>query len=90
MARMPSACILAGDRNYPWKTRMQSTYDVALPDGTEDTAFLGMLQQWIPRLLDEHEPQLVFFQAGVDALSGDSFGRYALIMLIKYKVRCLS
>ena len=75
---MPSMCMIAGDRNYPWKTRMQSTHDIALPDGTGDTTFLGMLQHWVPRLLDEHEPQLVFFQAGVDALSDDSFGRYGL------------
>ena len=39
MARLPSMCIIAGDRNYPWKTRMQSTYDIALPDATNDTAY---------------------------------------------------
>ena len=65
----------AGDRNYPWKTRTESTYDIALADGTEDAAFLGMLQEWVPRLFETHDPQLVFFQAGVDALQGDSFGR---------------
>ena len=65
----------AGDRNYPWKTRTESTYDVALPDDTGDAEFLALLNQRIPDLFEKHAPQLVFFQAGVDALKGDSFGR---------------
>lgn len=28
-------------------------------------------QSWLPRLLQQHRPQLIFFQAGVDALKGD-------------------
>eukprot|EP00798_Chlamydomonas_sp_ICE-L_P001717 gene1717-33124_t len=67
-----------GDKNYPWKTRMKNTYDVGLPDGTGDEEYLEMLRSWLPRLIETHKPQLVFFQAGVDALNGDSFGRLAL------------
>ena len=65
----------AGDRNYPWKTRTESTYDIALPDDTGDDKVLSLLNQRIPDLFEKHAPQLVFFQAGVDALKGDSFGR---------------
>lgn len=65
----------AGDKNYPWKTRMKNTHDVPLPDGTEDEAYLGLLRQWLPRLVEQHRPQLMLFQAGVDALHGD---RWAL------------
>jgi len=67
----------AGDRNYPWKTRTESTYDIALPDETDSSQYLSMLHEWIPGLFHRHAPQLVFFQAGVDALRGDSFGRCA-------------
>lgn len=38
---------------------------------------LQVLEQWLPRLWTDHEPQLVIFQAGVDALKDDSFGRSA-------------
>lgn len=67
-----------GEKNYPWKTRECCTYDVGLPDDTSDDAYMEVLQGWLPRLLDRHEPQLVIFQAGVDALKADSFGRLAL------------
>lgn len=67
-----------GDKNYPWKTRQKNTYDVALPDGTTDEQYLALLESWMPRLLNKHQPQLLFYQAGVDALAGDSFGRLAL------------
>lgn len=33
-----------GDKNYPWKTRRRNTYDVPLPDGTEDDAYLTLLR----------------------------------------------
>lgn len=67
--------MLAGDKNYPWKTRSTSTYDLALNDGTGDAEYLALLRDWLPRLFAEHRPQLVFFQAGVDAMVRDSFGR---------------
>ncbi|KAK9906768.1 hypothetical protein WJX75_007622 [Coccomyxa subellipsoidea] len=67
-----------GDKNYPWKTRSTSTYDVALPDATGDEEYLALLREWLPRLFAQHQPQLVFFQAGVDAMEKDSFGRLSL------------
>ncbi|BDA46406.1 Histone deacetylase 11 [Coccomyxa sp. Obi] len=67
-----------GDKNYPWKTRTTSTYDIALPDGTGDEEYLRLLEDWLPRLFANHRPQLVFYQAGVDAMESDSFGRLSL------------
>ena len=64
-----------GDKNYPWKTRTKSTYDMSLEDGTKDEAYLYLLHDWLPRLFESHKPQLLFFQAGVDAMVDDSFGR---------------
>ena len=66
---------LAGDRNYPWKTRRHNTYDIALPDATDDAKYLSILSDWLPTLMERHRPQLVFYQAGVDAMQGDAFGR---------------
>jgi acetoin utilization deacetylase AcuC-like enzyme len=50
---------------------MKNTHDVALPDGTGDEEYLALLQGWLPRLMGEYRPQIIFFQAGVDALKGD-------------------
>jgi hypothetical protein len=40
---------------------------------------LQVLRDWLPRLWREHRPQLVIFQAGVDALEEDAFGRSAAV-----------
>jgi hypothetical protein len=69
--RSTAAAAAAGDRNYPWSTRRRSTYDLPLPDATGDEAYLALLAAWLPRLMERHDPQLVFLQAGVDALQGD-------------------
>lgn len=34
-----------------------------------------ILEGWLPRLWRDHRPQLAIFQAGVDALRQDAFGR---------------
>lgn len=67
-----------GANNYPWRTKMKSNYDVELDDKTEDATYLALVEQWLPKLFDDHRPSLVFFQAGVDALKEDSFGRLSL------------
>ena len=67
-----------GAGNYPWKTKMRSDHDVDLPDDTADDAYLGHLQTWLPFLFETYQPALVYFQAGVDALREDSFGRLGM------------
>ena len=67
-----------GANNYPWKTRRTSDLDVDVPDGTTDDEYLEALRPSLARAFDSCEPKLVIFQAGVDALSEDSFGRLAL------------
>mmetsp|Transcript_67458 Transcript_67458/g.213501 ORF Transcript_67458/g.213501 Transcript_67458/m.213501 type:complete len:184 (+) Transcript_67458:1074-1625(+) len=71
---------MQGANNYPYNTREPSTVDVDLPDACEDEEYLAALSEWLPRLLSGEmsagmPPKLVFFQAGVDALKEDSFGR---------------
>lgn len=67
-----------GEKNYPWKSRTVSTYDVELPDATGDDEYLRLLNEWLPVLFERHKPELVLFQAGVDVLVGDALGRLAL------------
>jgi acetoin utilization deacetylase AcuC-like enzyme len=69
-------CSLHGARNYPFR-KETSSLDVPLADGAGDDAYLDALD----RALDPvraHRPELLFFQAGVDALAGDRLGRLAL------------
>ncbi|GAB3577191.1 histone deacetylase family protein [Hymenobacter daeguensis] len=66
-----------GARNYPAR-KEQSDLDLALPDGTDDTAYLKLLAETLPRLLDEVQPDFVFYLAGVDVLATDKLGHLAL------------
>jgi acetoin utilization deacetylase AcuC-like enzyme len=63
--------------NYPLR-KEQSSLDVELEDGTDDATYLALLDQHLPSALDRHEPDFVFYQAGVDALYADRLGRLAL------------
>jgi acetoin utilization deacetylase AcuC-like enzyme len=65
-----------GARNYPFH-KESSDVDVGLADGTEDSEFLRLLEHHLPNLL-VNDVDLVFFQAGVDVLAGDRFGRMNL------------
>ncbi|MEM7738515.1 MAG: histone deacetylase [Deinococcota bacterium] len=65
-----------GARNYPFH-KETSDVDVGLTDGTEDSEFLRLLEHHLPNLLT-YGVDLVFFQAGVDVLAGDRFGRMNL------------
>ena len=67
-----------GANNYPWKTRRKSDLDLEVPDNTTDEEYLSVLSQHLPQLFSEVKPKLVIYQAGVDGLKEDSFGRLAL------------
>ena len=68
-----------GENNYP-AHKEQSSWDIALPDGTTDEQYLGLLEESLPVLLQQARPDLILYQAGVDVLRGDRFGKLALSM----------
>lgn len=65
------------EKNFPAR-KARSTMDVALPDGLGDAEYLARLEQTLAPFLDEHCPQLILYQAGVDPFAGDRLGRLAL------------
>ncbi len=67
---------LHGARNFPFN-KVAGDLDVALADGTGDEAYLRALAEHLPTVF-EFNPGLILYQAGVDPLEGDRFGRMAL------------
>jgi len=65
------------EKNFPAR-KARSTIDVGLPDGMGDTDYLAALAEVLPGALDDFRPELILFQAGVDAHEGDKLGRLAL------------
>jgi len=66
-----------GAANYP-TPKEKSSLDVALDLQCDDATFLDALDAHLPGALDRHAPDIVFYQAGVDGLREDRFGRLAL------------
>jgi acetoin utilization deacetylase AcuC-like enzyme len=68
-----------GAKNYPAK-KPKSDLDIPLEDGTEDQEYLEILSAALEKLLDEQQPDFVFFLAGVDVLKEDKLGRLGLTL----------
>lgn len=67
---------LHGERNFPFR-KQHSRLDVPLRDGTADEEYLAGLRPALEQAL-AFGPDMVLFQAGVDALKTDRLGRLAL------------
>lgn len=65
------------EKNFPARKAL-SDLDIDLADGTGDEAYLARLAEILPALLDRVEPDLVFFNAGVDPHVDDKLGRLSL------------
>jgi acetoin utilization deacetylase AcuC-like enzyme len=63
-----------GAKNYPLR-KEKSDLDIGLADKTEDSLYLGILEDVLPRLMDEVQPDMAFYQSGVDILETDKLGR---------------
>eukprot|EP00250_Pteridium_aquilinum_P001399 c11595_g1_i1 orf=109-1332(+) len=69
---------LHGSNNAPWRTDMRIDNDSGLLDCTGDDYYLAVLSNRLQQLFDFCDPGLVFFQAGVDALSEDISGKLSM------------
>jgi acetoin utilization deacetylase AcuC-like enzyme len=63
--------------NFPG-TKQTSDLDISLSEGMEDDEYLQTLANYLPDLLSEIKPDLVFYDAGVDPHLGDRLGKLAL------------
>jgi len=60
------------ENNYPIKER--SDLDIGLANFTGDKVYLEHLYQHIPKIIKEHKPELILYQAGADPYEGDQLG----------------
>ena len=66
-----------GAKNFPLR-KEQSTLDINLPDGIGDDEYLRLLTTHVPAILQEFQPDFVFYQAGVDPHESDRLGKLKL------------
>ncbi|MCB1882459.1 MAG: histone deacetylase [Geminicoccaceae bacterium] len=63
--------------NFPAR-KAESSLDVPLDPGTGDAAYLNVVQNLLPSLIETQRPDLVFYNAGVDPHERDRLGRLKL------------
>lgn len=68
-----------GAHNYPFH-KEKSDLDIGLNDGTGDALYLSLLQSNLQTLLQQLQPDFVFYLSGVDILSTDKFGKLQVSM----------
>ena len=66
-----------GSSNYPFKKEV-SDLDIPLKKGTSDREYLKALKEVFPKLIEEQQPDFIFYLCGVDVLSTDKLGTLAL------------
>ena len=63
--------------NYP-HPKAFSTVDVGLPDKVRDDEYLQILRESVEDVVEQVQPELVLYDAGVDVYEGDRLGRLHL------------
>ena len=65
--------------NYP-AIKPPGDLDVGLDDGVGDEEYMKLLREHLPRVLEEHRPQLVLYLAGADPFEADQLGGLGLTL----------
>lgn len=66
-----------GKNNYPLH-KEKSDLDIELEDGTDDKKYLSVLDTHLIPLIEQVEPDFIFYLSGVDVLASDKLGRLGL------------
>lgn len=66
-----------GEKNFPLH-KEKSSLDIGLADKTGDKEYLTILRNCLPKLIDQIQPDFIFYLSGVDVLATDKLGRLGL------------
>ena len=66
-----------GQKNYPFR-KENSDLDLGFDDFTNDAFYLKKLKEIIPRVIDNFQPDFIYYLAGVDVLKNDKLGRLSM------------
>ena len=68
-----------GKKNYPFR-KEKSDLDIEFDDNTNDKEYLKVLKETIPKVIDQFQPEFIFYLSGVDVLQNDKLGRLSLTL----------
>jgi len=61
------------EENYP-TLKQTDGVNIAIPKGADDDLYLSILRETLPKALAEHQPDFIFYDAGVDVHKDDRLG----------------
>ncbi|MCV2402427.1 histone deacetylase [Marinomonas sp. C2222] len=61
------------EENYP-QVKQSGGININIPKGADDQTYLTIIKNTLPQLLMEHEPDFIFYDAGVDVHKEDRLG----------------
>jgi acetoin utilization deacetylase AcuC-like enzyme len=66
-----------GKNNYPL-LKEKSDLDIELEDRTDDNTYISLLREYLKNTIENFKPDFIQYQAGVDILATDKFGKLAI------------
>ncbi|WP_400076043.1 histone deacetylase [Winogradskyella sp. R77965] len=66
-----------GKSNYPFK-KEYSDLDIALENDADDSEYLKLLKDALPQLIEEQQPDFIYYLCGVDVIASDKLGKLAM------------
>ncbi|MEM7113206.1 MAG: histone deacetylase [Chloroflexota bacterium] len=66
-----------GEKNFPFR-KIAGDWDIGLPDGTEDEAYLAELKTAVSHIRSTVQADLIYYLAGADPHVNDKLGRLSL------------
>ncbi len=66
-----------GEKNYPFR-KEKSDFDYGFEDGVRDKEYLKVIKYEIPKLIENFEPDFIFYLSGVDIIENDKLGRLSV------------
>jgi len=66
-----------GESNYPFK-KEKSNLDIALKNDMKDEDYLAILKDTLPKLIEEQQPDFIYYLCGVDIIATDKLGKLGM------------
>jgi acetoin utilization deacetylase AcuC-like enzyme len=66
-----------GKSNYPFKKEI-SNLDIALENDTDDATYLKLLKNTLPKLINQQQPDFIYYLCGVDVIASDKLGKLGM------------
>lgn len=69
-----------GENNYPFR-KEKSDFDYGFQDNVSDIEYLKVIKYEVPKLIENFEPNFIFYLSGVDIIENDKLGKLSVSLM---------